>query len=167
MAGYNSVLTKRYVMIALVLIAALAFIAPIITAGQGAVAIINSLTKVAGVPVGSDVVTTTTTAPANTKVLEIHQAGQHEIIIARVKVVDTDAVLDSGMIKGFNISLEVKSAMDVGVRITVMIVLANGNEVSAEKVLTLNPGSSTVYVELTNPIDPDDVVRVCINATPV
>ncbi len=149
----------------LLIVAIFASLIPVM-ASQGVLPF-ASVNKVLGVPVTSEEATTTTTVPPNVKVVKINQAGRQMVKIFRVKVLSINTVLDdNGLIKGLNVDLEVKSPDQVAVKVIVTLNLVDGTTTSVEKVFTLNKGNSTVYVELTNPVDPDDVVSIDVNAAP-
>ena len=155
----------KSIMVILLIATIFASLVPVM-ASQGILPI-TSFNKVLGVPLTSEESTTTTTAPPNVRVVKISQAGQQTVKIFRVKVLSIDTVLnDNGLIKGFNVDLEVKSPGPVDVKVIVTLNLVNDTTIRVEKTFTLNKGSTTVYVELANPVDPDDVVGINVNAIP-
>ncbi len=129
--------------------------------------VVTYITKVAGIPVSSDYVESTTTVPPNTKVLNVKQSGQETINFVRVKVVDTNALLSSNNeLIGFSITLSVKAPSSTDVEVSVSIKLSDGSTISTSNTYTLDPGTSSVSINLPQPVNPDDVVSVSVNASP-
>lgn len=158
-------LLGKSIIIILLIVAVFALLVPV-AASQGILPI-TSFNKILGIPLASEESTITTTAPPNVKVVKISQAGQQTVEIFRVRVLSIDAILDDdGLIKGFNVGLEVKSPGLTDVKVIVTLSLVNDTTVRAEKTFTLNKGSTIVYVELVNPVDPDDIVGINVSAIP-
>lgn len=155
----------KSIIIILLIVAIFASLVPVM-ASQGILPI-TSFNKILGIPLTSEESTTTVTAPPNVRVVKISQAGQQTVKIFRVKVLSIDTVLnDDGLIKGFNVGLEVKSPGPINVKVIVILSLVDGAFIEVEKIFTLNKGNTVVYVELANPVDPDDVVSIDVNAIP-
>ena len=149
----------------LLALAILASLVPVMAA-RGTLSI-TSFTKVLGIPLTNEESTTITTVPPNVKVLKILQAGRQAIKIFRVRVLSIDAVLDEdGLIKGFYVGLEVRSPDPTSVKVILALNIINGEIISVEKPFVLDKGKTIVYIELPNPVDPDDIVGIDINAIP-
>ena len=125
------------------------------------------LTKVAGIPISSDYKVSTTTVPPNTKVLNVQQSGQEQINFIRVKVVDSNALLNTNNeVTGFSVTINLKAPSSTDVKVSISIKLSDGSVVEASNTFTLDPGTSTVTVNLPSPLNPDDIVSINIVATP-
>ncbi len=129
--------------------------------------VVSYVANIAGIPVGGTHSTVTTTVPPNAKIVKVEQAGKEVINFIRVKVTDSSAVLNSdGLITGFKVSIYVKAPYAVTVEVYVSVKLASGETVDASNTYAVNPGSNTVTINLPNPVNPDDVTSVSINAEP-
>ncbi len=129
--------------------------------------ITSYITKVAGVPINSDYKVTTTSVPPNTKVLNVQQSGQEQINFIRVKVLDSNAILDTNNeVVGFSVTINLKAPSSTDVKVSISIKLSDGSVMEASNTFTLDPGTSTITVNLPNPLNPDDIVSINIVATP-
>ncbi len=125
------------------------------------------LTRVAGIPMSSETSVSSETLPPNVKQIYVSQSGEYVVTIRRVKVLNVEAVVnDDGLIEGFNVDVEVRSPGTTTISITLMLSLANGKSISANKEVALPRGTSTVYIELPSAINPDDVTNIYVSAAP-
>ena len=161
-------LLSRSIIAILLALAILASLVPVMAA-RGTLTI-TSFTKILGIPLTNEETTTTTTVPPNMRVVKIVQAGQQAVKIFRVRVLSIDADLDEdGLVKGFYVGLEVRSQGPTSVKVVLTLNLVNGAIIRGEKTFVINNGGITVYtvyIELPNPVDPDDIVGIDINAVP-
>lgn len=128
---------------------------------------VGGLFRAAGIPIPSEVGAITTTAPPNVASVNIYQGGQYQVKVARIKVLDADAVLDSNnMVSGFTVTLQLASPEPVNATISIEILLSNGITIRAGNTLTLQTGINAVWIQLPTPIDPGSIVSVKVNAAP-
>ncbi len=123
--------------------------------------------KFVGIPISSDNEVSSESLPPNVKQINAYQAGQYTMKVMRVKVVSVDSVVSgNNQIVGFDVKLQVKSPERITVKIVLKVGLYGGNEVSVTKNVDVDPGLSTVYVELSQPVNPDDIVSLYVDAEP-
>jgi len=123
--------------------------------------------KVAGIPMSSETSVSSETLPPNVKHILISQSGEYVITVRRVKVLNVEALLDDrGLVKGFNVDVEIRSPGTTTVEIVLSLTLADGSSVSVSKEVSLPRGTSTIYLELPSTIHPDDITSVHVTASP-
>ena len=123
--------------------------------------------KIISIPISSDNEVSSESLPPNVKQINAYQAGQYTLKVMRVKVISVDSVVSgNNQVVGFDVKLQVKSPERITVKIVLKIGLYGGNEVSVTKNTDADPGLSTIYVELPQPVNPDDIVSLYVDAEP-